>query len=382
MAKERKRSPLKTTSKTKKTSTKRRRSSSRKKSTLKKDLMIFSTVIVMISMVVLGYFIAKNEAAVQPNPNGLLLKSVSDNQSLFESLKKVKEERALKEEKREAELALKRKKQQEAAQREAAQKKAALQALEKEKQQKDLERKRVVTYPAEVVKVEEVISVSEKEKPKLVIIIDDVSSRSQLKHIRATGLKLTPSIFPPYGLSPSNHKLAEGSKHYMIHLPMESGKVFDKQAKTLMITDTPERMEARVKELRRLFPEARFVNNHTGSVFTSHYLAMERLYHALIKEEFVFVDSRTISSTKVPQIAKKYAQPYIARDVFIDNIHTVDAIHKQLKHAVNIAKKRGYAIAIGHPHKVTLQALTSAKMILKDVEVVYIDELYRRKVSQ
>ncbi|UFH60812.1 divergent polysaccharide deacetylase family protein [Sulfurovum mangrovi] len=164
--------------------------------------MIFSTVIVMIAMVVLGYFIAKNEAAVQPNPNGLLLKSVSDNQSLFESLKKVKEERALKEEKREAELALKRKKQQEAAQREAAQKKAALQALEKEKQQKDLEKKKVVTYPAEVVKVEEVISVSEKEKPKLVIIIDDVSSRSQLAHIRATGLKLTPSIFPPYGPPP------------------------------------------------------------------------------------------------------------------------------------------------------------------------------------
>jgi hypothetical protein len=378
MAKERKHSPLKTTSKRKKTSTKRRRSG-KKKSTFKKDLMIFSTVIVMIAMVVLGYFIAKNEAAVQPNPNGLLLKSVSDNQSLFESLKKVKEERALKEQKREAELALQRKKQQEAEQWEAEKKKAALQALEKKKQQKDLEKKRVVTYPAEVVKVEEVISTSEKVKPKLVVIIDDVSSRSQLKHIRATGLKLTPSIFPPYGLSPSNHKLAEGVKHYMIHLPMESGKVFDKQAKTLMVTDTPERIEARVKELRRLFPSARFVNNHTGSVFTSNYLAMDRLYASLISEGFVFVDSRTISSTKVPQISRKYAQPYIARDVFIDNIHRVDSIHKQLKHAVNIAKKRGYAIAIGHPHKVTLQALTSAKKILNDVEMVYIDELYRQK---
>jgi polysaccharide deacetylase 2 family uncharacterized protein YibQ len=42
-----------------------------------------------------------------------------------------------------------------------------------------------------------------------------------------------------------------------------------------------------------------------------------------------------------------------------------------------MAKKKGYAIAIGHPHKVTMQALASAKEIFKDVELVYIDELYR-----
>ena len=381
MAKERKRTPSKTKS-TRKKAPAKRRTSGRKKSTLKKDLMIFSTVIVMITMVVLGYFIGRSEASVEPNPNRLLLKSVSDNQALYESLEKVKKERALKEQKREAALELQRKKQQEAEQREAERKKTALEAKKREEKEKLLEKANSVTYPAEVVKVDEVISVSEKEKPKLVIIIDDVSSRSQLKRIRATGLKLTPSIFPPYRISPSNHKLAEGLRHYMVHLPMESGRVFDKQTKTLMVTDTPERIEARVKELRRFFPEAQFVNNHTGSVFTSHYLAMERLYHALIREGFVFVDSRTIASTKVPQIAKKYAQRYLARDVFIDNIHTVDAIRKQLKHAVNIAKKRGYAIAIGHPHKVTLRALASAGKILKEVEVVYIDELYRRKVKR
>ncbi|MFT7880290.1 MAG: divergent polysaccharide deacetylase family protein [Sulfurimonas sp.] len=381
MAKERKRTPSKTKSKRKKAPAKRH-VPGRKKSTWKKDIMIFSTVILMITMVVLGYFIGRSEAAVEPDPNGLLLKSVSDNQALFESLERVKKERALKEQKREAALELKRKKKRAAEQREAERKKAALEDKKREKEQKDLEKRSAVSYPTEIVKVEKVISASEKVKPKLVIIIDDVSSRSQLQRIRATGLKLTPSIFPPYRLSPSNHKLAEGLTHYMIHLPMESGKVFDNQAKTLMVKDSPERVEARVRELRVLFPKAQFVNNHTGSVFTSNYLAMERLYHALIKEGFVFVDSRTISTTKVPQIAKKYAQHYIARDVFIDNNHKVASIHKQLKHVVNIAKKRGYAIAIGHPHKATLQALTSAKKILKEVEVVYIDELYRRKVSQ
>ncbi|MGC9351975.1 MAG: divergent polysaccharide deacetylase family protein, partial [Sulfurovum sp.] len=322
MAKERKRTPSKTIPKRKKAPAKRR-TSGRKKSTLKKDMMIFSTVIVMIVMVVLGYFIGRSEAAVEPNPNRLLLKSVSDNQSLYESLEEVKQERAVREKKREAELEAQRQKRQEAARREAERKKAVQEAKKREEEENLLEKSRAVSYPKEVVKFEEVISASEKEKPKLVIIIDDVSSSSQLKHIRATGLKLTPSIFPPYRFSPSNHKLAEGLRHYMIHLPMESGKVFDRQAKTLMVKDTPKMVEARVKELRQLFPTARFVNNHTGSVFTGNYLAMDRLYHALIREGFVFVDSRTISGTKVPQISRKYAQPYIARDVFIDNIQSV-----------------------------------------------------------
>ncbi|MDM5272717.1 divergent polysaccharide deacetylase family protein [Sulfurovum sp. zt1-1] len=376
MAKERKRRSATVKSTTKKAPTKRSKSS-RKKGTLKKDFTIFTTVIVMIAMVVLGYYIGRGEAGVQPNPNSILLKSSSDNKALFESLEKVKNERALREQKRQDELELKLQ-----IQREAEQKKAALEAQKEEEKQKLLEKSKSVPYPGDMVHYNEMMASSKSEKPKLVIIIDDVSSRSQLEHIQAVNLKLTPSIFPPYKLSPSNNKLAEGLKHYMIHLPMQSGKAYDKQEKTLMVTDTPEMIESRVKELRRLFPTARFVNNHTGSVFTSNYLAMDRLYQALYQEGFVFIDSRTISATKVPQISRKHSQLYMARDVFIDNKQTVDSIHKQLKLAVNIAKKRGYTIVIGHPHKVTLEALSSATEMLKDVETVYIDELYQLKVKR
>ena len=102
---------------------------------------------------------------------------------------------------------------------------------------------------------------------------------------------------------------------------------------------------------------------------------MLTLYTALKKEGFMFVDSRTIASTKVPKIAKKFGDAYVARDAFIDNVHNVKTIHKQLRKAVEIAKKKGYAIAIGHPHSVTMKALSSAGSILKDIELVYIDDL-------
>ena len=107
-------------------------------------------------------------------------------------MEKVKQERALKEKKREAELELKLQKQ-----KEAEQKKAALEAQKEAEKQKLLEARNSVTYPEDMMHYDEVSASSNKEKPKLAIIIDDVSSRSQLEHILALNLKLTPSIFPP-----------------------------------------------------------------------------------------------------------------------------------------------------------------------------------------
>ena len=216
-----------------------------------------------------------------------------------------------------------------------------------------------------------------KSKPKLVIIIDDVHTKAQVSAIKSLAMKVTPSIFPPYKLSPNSHHLARGLKHYMIHLPMESGnKQFNTQYKTLKVSFSHKKIENRIKELRLLFPKAKFINNHTGSVFTSDYASMYLAYKIMRENGFIFLDSKTKNTSKVKEIAHAYGDIYVVRDIFIDNKHTLTAIHQQLKKAVKLAKKNGYAIAIGHPHTVTMKALTSAKEILKDVELVYIDELY------
>jgi len=219
----------------------------------------------------------------------------------------------------------------------------------------------------------------ENGKPKLVIIIDDVCSAKQLRKIKELPMNITPSIFPPYKYSIDNHKLAEGLEHYMVHLPLESGKRYDKYHTVLMKNDTKKTIENRVKEIRKLFPTAHYLNNHIGSKFTRDYKATYRLYAALRKEGFVFVDSRTIGSSKVREVAKQFKDTYVGRDIFIDNQRRVSRIHKQLRRVVRIAKKKGYAIAIGHPYRATMRALKSAKHILKDVEVVYMDELFEVK---
>ena len=213
-------------------------------------------------------------------------------------------------------------------------------------------------------------------RPQLAIIIDDVSNKRQLKKIKSLHYPVTPSIFPPSELSMHSNLLAKETKHYMIHLPMQSkSRAFNSMFKTLFVTDSTKKMKQRVKEIRRLFPDAKYINNHTGSVFTSNYKAMYRLYGMLKEEGFTFIDSRTTAKTKVKQICKKYGDIYISRDIFLDNRQSVKYILSQLKKAVKIAKHRGYAIAIGHPHRATLKALSQAKDILKGIHLVYIDEL-------
>ncbi|ADV45650.1 divergent polysaccharide deacetylase family protein [Nitratifractor salsuginis] len=214
--------------------------------------------------------------------------------------------------------------------------------------------------------------------PELVLIIDDVSQPRQLAAIRKLPFPVTPSIFPPSQMNKHTPKLAKGLRHYMIHFPLESGsKKMNRFEKTLFVRDDPAKVRKRVEEIRHLFPSARFLNNHTGSVFTSNYRAMYRLYGFLKKEGFIFLDSRTSGHSKVRKIAAEYHMPYLGRDVFLDNVQIPQAVRTQLKRAVRLAKKRGYAIAIGHPHPVTLRVLKQAASLLKGVKAVYLDDFYR-----
>ncbi len=356
-----------TRSSTRKTPAKKRtRRKTRKGSTFKKSIFIVLGVFLMILMVAFGYFLGKHDRL---NGHTLIAQTYKTNKTenkktLSVDVSKIKTEKS--QEKKE--LRSKKSASQET--------KTSTKPLFQEKVE---EEKIVQKEEISALKIQKKVTLADKsENPKLVIIIDDVSTRRQLNAIQATGIKLTPSIFPPSKLSMTSNTLAEGLKHYMIHLPMESGSPqFNKQYKTLITTFSKEQMEERVKELRKLFPSAHYVNNHTGSVFTDDYTAMQTLYAILRKEDFVFVDSRTIGSTKVPKIADEFGDAYVARNVFIDNEHNVPYIHRQLQKAVKIAKKKGYAIAIGHPHIMTMKALSSAESILADVELVYIDELYK-----
>ena len=222
------------------------------------------------------------------------------------------------------------------------------------------------------------VHVKEKKytgKPKLAIIIDDVAFAHQTRMIKKIPYKVTASFFPPTKRHPNTVSLSKDFEFKMIHLPTEAMSFGRPEPKTLLVGDSKEKIRKRIKEIKKWFPTVKYYNNHTGSKFTSSYDSMNKLMKVMQEEKLYFVDSRTTADTKAPQIAKKYKMHLYSRDIFIDNSSKTDLIKKQLRKAVAIAKKRGYAVAIGHPHQNTLKVLAGAKNFLKDVELVYLKEL-------
>lgn len=212
-------------------------------------------------------------------------------------------------------------------------------------------------------------------KPKLAIIIDDVSIKKHVDDIKALKIPLTMSFLPPSKHRPNSAKLASKEEFYMVHLPMEAMNFNAEEPITLRVTDSQRNITERVDEIVKLFPKVRYINNHTGSKFTSNEIAMNRLVFALKAKNINFVDSRTTSKTKAPEVMKNFGLKYMSRDVFLDHHMEKDYVKGQIKEAIRIAKSHGSAIAIGHPHKNTLQALKESKELFGDVELVYVNKL-------
>ena len=215
----------------------------------------------------------------------------------------------------------------------------------------------------------------EGTRPKLAIIIDDVSFPWQTRMMKEIPYKVTPAFFPPTKGHPETVRLSHEFPFAMIHLPLEAKYFSRPEEDTLNATDSYETIEKRIKRIKAWFPHITYYNNHTGGFFTAHHDGMDKLIRAMKAENLIFVDSRTIGNSKAPEITKKYDMFLYSRDVFLDNSLNKVEIRSQLQLAVHKAKKNGYAIAIGHPHKNTLEVLRDSKELLQGVDMVYINEL-------
>jgi polysaccharide deacetylase 2 family uncharacterized protein YibQ len=120
---------------------------------------------------------------------------------------------------------------------------------------------------------------------------------------------------------------------------------------------TAEQIEAATHRAIGLVHGAIGVNNHMGSAFTENVPAMRAALSAMKDKGLFFLDSRTTAHTVGEQEARKLGLRHYHRDVFLDNEQDVAAIVKQLRQAEAIARTKGQAVAIGHPHSATLAAI-------------------------
>ena len=213
--------------------------------------------------------------------------------------------------------------------------------------------------------------------PKLAIIMDDISTNAQASELKKLSIKVTPSIFPPEKEHPKTAELAKEFSVYMVHLPLQALNYTNEKANTLRTGDSKEKISQRIKDIKKDFKGVKYINNHTGSGFTSDFKSTLALLAELKNSEIYFIDSLTTNKSTVLDASKKLGLKYAYRDVFLDNEQNVSKILKMINNAVAVAKKDGVAIAICHPYKSTFEALKIAqKDAFKGVEVVYVDKIY------
>ncbi len=207
----------------------------------------------------------------------------------------------------------------------------------------------------------------EKELPpppaaaRLALIIDDGGySVDRLKPLMGLGKPMTFAILPNVPHSRDAAALAhrEGME-IMLHLPMEpqESERYSLEKDTVLTGMDRAEIQAILQKDLTQIPHVRGVNNHMGSKATGDLRIMKALMEILKKEGLFFVDSHTSTHSMGPQAARQAGVAFASNDRFIDPERDLESIKKAIRLAMKKAKQEGKAVAIGHPHPLTVQAI-------------------------
>jgi polysaccharide deacetylase 2 family uncharacterized protein YibQ len=220
--------------------------------------------------------------------------------------------------------------------------------------------------------------------PAIAFVIDDLGAEP-LQTRKAIALADRVALsFLPYPLQTAAlARAAEARGHeVLLHAPMEpdSGKIPGPMALSVGLTST--------EILRRLdwalsrVPGAIGVNNHEGSRFTTDRAALMPVAERLADRRLFFFDSRTTADSQVVEVARAFGVESAARDVFLDDAPTIDGVDAALHMLETRARRQGAAIAIGHPHEVTLDAIAYWIAHEEGFRLITLREAIRLKTEQ
>lgn len=215
---------------------------------------------------------------------------------------------------------------------------------------------------------------------RLAIILDDLGGdRAAADAIFALRYPLTLSVLPghPHSAEIAEEAYAHGYQ-VMLHLPMQSVAGEKAEAAELHPGLTPAEVAFLVTQMLDSLPHVAGVNNHQGSQATADPALMSALMPVLRERHLFYIDSRTTAATVAFESAQGAGVPAGYRSVpFLDDAADLDAVRRQLTLAVEGARKKGEAIAIGHPHPATLQALSELlpELEAQGVHLVFASEL-------
>lgn len=202
-----------------------------------------------------------------------------------------------------------------------------------------------------------------KNSAQLVILIDDIGHNlARTRQFLALNLPLTYSVLPGLKYSARSAELiVKNGGEFLVHLPMEpeTYPLMNPGPQPMLLSHGDAYTQKRLEDYFRKLPGAIGASNHMGSAYTRDAAKMQVVQSLLARQGRVFLNSLTSNSRVPRKIAHARGFEYLERNIFLDNNREEGAIRRQLNHAIRLAKRRGRAIAIGHPYPETRRALAA-----------------------
>ncbi len=221
------------------------------------------------------------------------------------------------------------------------------------------------------------------DAPRIAIIIDDLGhDLAPLHEILQLNYPLTLSVIPnlPDSATAANEAHQHGDE-VLLHLPMQA---IEADAKTepveLRVGMNSNEVDQILGAMLATVPHAAGINNHQGSRATADPALMGTLMASLQRRGLFFVDSRTSKETVAYDTAEKDGVRAAFRNAqFLDDTATNAAVLAQLNRALGDAKRKGWAVTIGHPHPATIAVLRAElpKIEARGVRLVYASEVVK-----
>ncbi|MDO8606408.1 MAG: divergent polysaccharide deacetylase family protein [Phaeospirillum sp.] len=196
--------------------------------------------------------------------------------------------------------------------------------------------------------------------PMIAIIIDDLGvDRKRSERVAALKGPLTLSYMTyAEDLTRQTHDARAHGHELMLHVPMQpQSPTYDPGPEVLEVGHSAEEIRRRLNWGLARFDGYVAINNHMGSRFTSEPVGMRVVMAELRRRGLAFVDSVTSERSVGADVARQFGVPFATRHIFLDNALGVAHVRAQLEKAEAHARKHGFAIAIGHPHDGTIEAL-------------------------
>jgi polysaccharide deacetylase 2 family uncharacterized protein YibQ len=197
------------------------------------------------------------------------------------------------------------------------------------------------------------------ERARIALMIDDLGrSVGDLDVLESLQVPLSYAVLPfEVRTADVVAEIRRRGGELLLHLPMEPQSGADPGPGALTSEMDLAQLERATRAALAAVPGSVGVNNHMGSILSTDGAAMRAVLGVVGESDLFFVDSRTSADSVGYRLALEMGVPATERQVFLDSDPVPMAIDEQFDRLLKVARERGAALAIGHPHRATLEVL-------------------------